>query len=140
MALRLPGEIVIEEVLPTLRVELARALDRRSFTQQEIADCLGVTQAAVSKYLRDDAAMEPLIAEDDRVAATVQRIADGFDTGEMDEYEAMAELLALIEALEDRGPICELHEAAMPALEGMGCDLCVRGIHSSLTRQPTAIC
>jgi predicted fused transcriptional regulator/phosphomethylpyrimidine kinase/predicted transcriptional regulator len=127
MTLQLPGEIVVEEVLPTLRVELARALDQRSFTQQEIADRLGVTQAAVSKYLRGDAPVESLIADDDRVTATVERIADGFADGEMDDYEALAELLALIEALEDRGPICELHEAAMPSLQGVGCDLCVRG-------------
>lgn len=127
MSLRLPSEIVVEDVLPTLRVELARALHERSFTQQEIADTLGVTQAAVSKYLSGAATVEQVIAEDDRVQATVESIADGFDGGDLDEYEALAELLALIRTLEDRGPICQLHEASMPALEGMGCDLCVRG-------------
>lgn len=132
MTLRLPSEIVVEDVLPTLRVQLARALDERSFTQQEIADKLGVTQAAVSKYLGEDAAVEPVIAEDERVAETIQTIADGFAAGELDDYEALAELLALIQRLEDRGPICKLHEAQMPALEGLGCDLCVRGTDERL--------
>jgi predicted fused transcriptional regulator/phosphomethylpyrimidine kinase/predicted transcriptional regulator len=132
MSLKLPGEIVVDDVLPTLRVLLARALDERGLTQQSIADRLGVTQAAVSNYLRDDPELEPLIAEDERVQSTVDRIAEGFAAETMDEYEALAALLELIHTLEDRGPICELHEAAMPALAGTGCDLCVRGVDDRL--------
>lgn len=127
MALKVPSEIVVEDVLPTLRVLLAGELSERGFTQQEIADRLGVTQAAVSKYLAAEPDVEPLIAEDQRVRDTVERIAAGFAGGEMDDYEALGELLGLIRTLEDRGPICELHEQAMPALQGLGCDLCVRG-------------
>lgn len=132
MTLRLPSEIVVQDVLPTLRVLLAGALDDRGFTQREVADKLGVTQAAVSKYLGPEATVEPLIAESERVHRTVETIADGFETGDVDEYEALAELLALIRDLEDRGPVCKLHEDAMPSLEGMGCDLCVRGQDETL--------
>ena len=132
MTLQLPSEIVVERFLPTVRVLLARALDDRGFTQQEIADRLGVTQAAVSRYVGDDAEVEPRIAEDPRTAATVERVADGFADGDLDEYGALAELLELVRELEDRGPICELHEAAMPALSGLGCDLCVRGTDDRL--------
>lgn len=132
MSLKLPGEIVVADVLPTLRVLLARELADQSLTQQSIADRLGVTQAAVSNYLSDDPELEPVIAENERVQETVERIAAGFAEGTIDEYEALAELLELIRVLEDRGPICELHEAAMPSLAGTGCDLCVRGVDDRL--------
>ncbi|MEF8807727.1 thiamine-phosphate synthase family protein [Natronomonas sp.] len=127
MALHLPSEIVVERFLPTARAMLATELHERGLTQQEIADRLGVTQAAVSKYVSGDPNLEPRLAEDARMQRTVERIAEGFTTGEMDDYEALSELLALVREYEDRGPICELHEEAMPELQGLGCDLCVRG-------------
>ena len=48
MSLRLPSEIVVDRFLPTVRATLARDLAGRGLTQQEIANRLGVTQAAVS--------------------------------------------------------------------------------------------
>lgn len=127
MSLRLPSEIVVERFLPTVRAMFATELGERGWTQQEIADTLGVTQAAVSGYQHGDIDLEDRFATDPRLEQTVTRIADGFDDGTVDEYEALAELLAVIREFEDRGPICAVHEAEMPALQGLGCDLCVRG-------------
>ncbi len=127
MPLRLPSEIVVEQFLPTARAMLAAELVERGLTQRAVADRLGVTQAQVSRYANGDVETEPRLAEDERMQETIARLADGFAADELDDYEALAELLALVETFEDRGPICALHEEAMPALAGMGCDLCVRG-------------
>ncbi len=135
MALRLPGEIVAERFLPTARTMLARELSEREFTQREIATFLGVTQAAVSNYLSADATLEPRFAENERMRQTIDRIADGWASDDLDEYEALAELLELVRAFEDRGPICAVHEEEMPSLDGLGCDLCVRGVDDALTAE-----
>ena len=135
MSLRLPSEIVVEQVLPTLRVRLARALADRDLTQQEIAAHLGVTQAAVSKYVTDAPPVEDRVADHPRTEEAVVRIADGLASGEMDPYDALAAVLELVREFEDRGPICELHEEAMPALQGLGCDLCVRGQDGELSAE-----
>jgi predicted fused transcriptional regulator/phosphomethylpyrimidine kinase/predicted transcriptional regulator len=132
MSLRLPSEIVVEDVLPTLRVLLARDLAERGLTQAEIAGHLGVTQAAVSKYASGDGTVESRIADHPRTAETVGRVADGLASGSMDGYDALAAVLELVREFEDRGPICELHEEAMPGLRGLGCDLCVRGVDEAL--------
>ncbi|WP_256390688.1 thiamine-phosphate synthase family protein [Natronoarchaeum rubrum] len=132
MSLVLPSEIVVERFVPTARAMLAAALDERGFTQQEIADRIGVTQAAVSNLVNGNVAVEERFSEDPRMIETIERIADGFDEDRMDGVDAMAELLALVEAFEDRGPICAAHEEAMPELEGLGCDLCVRGTDSEV--------
>lgn len=84
----------------------------------EIADRLGVTQAAVSQYLSEENSTVDRTDEHSQTRKTLARIADLFDNGEIDGYEALDEPLALIRTFEDRGPICELHEEAMPALEG----------------------
>jgi predicted fused transcriptional regulator/phosphomethylpyrimidine kinase/predicted transcriptional regulator len=139
MTLVLPSEIVVDEVLPTIRELLARELADRGLTQQEIATHLGVTQAAVSTYLNAETDEDNAIADHPRTQATVDRIADGFAGGTMDGYEALAELLDLIRTLEDRGPICERHEEEMPALQGLSCDLCVRGPDREVAAERAAL-
>ena len=106
---------------------LATELSDRGFAQREIATRLGISQAAVSQYLAGERRGEDRFLDHPRTQATVERIAEGFDAGTMDDYEALAELLELVRAFEDRGPICAIHEEEMPALAGLGCDLCVRG-------------
>ncbi|MFC4541491.1 thiamine-phosphate synthase family protein [Halosolutus amylolyticus] len=128
MSLVLPSELVVERFLPAVRGMLARRLADRGLTQQEIAAHLGVTQAAVSKYVSGDPEGDDRFREDPETVATVDRIADGLASGELDGYDALAELVALVRQLEDRGPVCELHEEEMPELRGLGCDLCVRGL------------
>jgi predicted fused transcriptional regulator/phosphomethylpyrimidine kinase/predicted transcriptional regulator len=132
MSLRLPEEIVVERFLPTARTMLARELSDQGFTQQEIASFLGVTQAAVSNYLSAEAILEQQFTEDKRMQQTIKRIASDWAAGDLDEYGALAALLNLVETFEDRGPICAVHEEEMPALEGLGCDLCVRGDDDAL--------
>lgn len=139
MSLVLPSEIIVERFLPTVRAMLAARLEDRGLTQQEIADHLGVTQAAVSKYVSGQATVEPRFHDDERTVAAVDRIAEGLTTGGMDGYDALAELLGLIREFEDRGPICEVHEAEMPALRGLGCDLCVRGLDADVREEREAV-
>ncbi|WP_136687232.1 thiamine-phosphate synthase family protein [Halorhabdus amylolytica] len=125
--MRFPSEIVVDRFLPTARAMLARELVDRGLTQQEIAEHLGVTQAAVSKYVGGNVAIEKRFSGNPRMEETVDRVADGFADGSMDAYEALGEFLEVVRAFEDRGPICAIHEEEVPALAGLGCDLCVRG-------------
>lgn len=130
--MKLPSEVVVESFLPTFRALLAEELSERGFTQNEIAERIGVSQPAVSKYVAGAVETEPLYVEDERVHETVERVAEGFEDGTTDGYGTLAEVLGLVRALEDRGPICEVHEREFPALRGTGCDLCVRGGDSAL--------
>lgn len=132
MSIRFPSEIIVEQFVPTIRAMLATELESHDLTQQEIANQLGVTQAAVSNYAGGGVTVEPRLADNPRTTAVVEDVAAGLATGQMDHYEVLAELLTLVEEFEDRGPICELHEEAMPSLQGTGCDLCVRGVDEAL--------
>ena len=58
MTPRLPSGVVVEQFLPTVRAMLTAELSDRGFTQTEIADRLGLTQAAMGKYRRGDVSVE----------------------------------------------------------------------------------
>lgn len=123
--MRFPQEVVVEDFLPTYRTLLARRLAKTGLSQDEIAAQIGVSQAQVSKYLGGRMDLVEAIAEDPRVEETVERISRGLAEGRMDTVSALAESLALVRRLENRGPICRLHEERMPELAGTGCDACL---------------
>ncbi|PSG97732.1 transcriptional regulator [Thermoplasmatales archaeon SW_10_69_26] len=123
-SVRFPQEVVVEAFLPTYRAMVADELADRGLSQAAIADHLGISQAQVSKYLSADG-LEGAIAADERVQATAREVAEGLAQGTMDEVAALAESLHLVRRLENRGPICRMHEERMPELEGTGCDACI---------------
>ncbi|MGQ0535790.1 MAG: transcriptional regulator, partial [Methanobacteriota archaeon] len=123
--MRLPDEVVADRVVPTIRHLLARRLLSSGLTQGEVADRIGVSQAAVSGYASARAVPEPLVAADPRVQTTVERLASGLAAGTTSPVEVLSELVSLVRALENRGPVCVLHERESPELAGLGCDLCV---------------
>ena len=50
--MRVLCEVVVKQLVPAVRVRVAKELyEKHDFNQQEIASKLGITQAAVSKYL-----------------------------------------------------------------------------------------
>ncbi|WP_254533586.1 transcriptional regulator [Natrinema gelatinilyticum] len=86
-------------------MRLARALADRDFTQQEVADHFGVTQAVVSQYVSGDAVVIDRIAIHPKTRETVNQIVDGFADGELNSYDALAEMLDLMREFEDRDPM-----------------------------------
>ncbi|GAA0652949.1 thiamine-phosphate synthase family protein [Salarchaeum japonicum] len=110
-------ELVVEEFLPTFRSMLAADLRERGLTQQAVADVLGVSQSAVSKYATGDVARNEELAEDDRVRDLVERVGEGLAAGDMSAVQALVEAEVLIRKLEARGDVLALlHEDAVPEL------------------------
>ncbi|MEM4779953.1 MAG: thiamine-phosphate synthase family protein [Halalkalicoccus sp.] len=110
-------EIVVEEFLPTFRSMLAEELRERGLTQSEVADVLGISQSAVSKYAHGEVARNEAVLGDERVADLVTRVGEGLATGEVSRVQALVETEVLIRQFESRGDlVATLHEEAMPEL------------------------
>jgi predicted fused transcriptional regulator/phosphomethylpyrimidine kinase/predicted transcriptional regulator len=109
-------EIVVEEFLPTFRSLLAEALCERGLTQSEVADLLGISQSAISKYVHGDVARNERLLADERLRTHVEELADGLASGDVTSVQALVETEVLIRELEHGGTLARLHEAAMPAL------------------------
>ncbi len=128
-------EVVASRVLPTLRAMVARSLQGHGLTERTIAERLGLTQSAVSKYLRGRVRPEPLVEESPTFRALVDGLAAGMAADRVSTVEALGRVLEAVRKEEDRGVVCRLHEKEVPALVGIGCDLCVRAGTSDLRQE-----
>jgi len=109
-------EVVVEEFLPTFRSMLAEALRERGLTQHEVAETLGISQSAVSKYAHGEVSRRTEVLDDDRVRELVAEVAEGLATGDMTRVQALVEAEVLIRRLEEGDLLARLHEESMPAL------------------------
>ena len=125
-------EVVADEFLPTVRSMLAEDLRDRGFTQREVADALGISQSAVSKYAHGDVARHEQIVADERVAALVARVGEGLAAGDMSPVAALVEIEVLIRQLEEGDLLAALHEEAMPALADADVEFSVHDPDSGL--------
>ena len=137
--MRFAEEVVASHFVPTWRGMLARDLAARGLAQTEIAQLLGITQSAVSKHLRGELGSSTLLEGDARVREAAERVARGLAEKTLSPFAALHEAEALVRALEDRGPLCRLHEEEMPALQGLGCDICVSIGRSPLLAEQSAL-
>ena len=133
--MRFAEEVVVEEVLPSLRHLLITALAAEGLPQQRIATLVGLSQAAVSKYQAGKVATDAALLRDARARDVTSEVAKGLAAQTLGDFEALARLEGLLRSWENRGRICTLHEAAMPALRGLGCDLCVLGEGSRILEE-----
>jgi predicted fused transcriptional regulator/phosphomethylpyrimidine kinase/predicted transcriptional regulator len=131
-------EVVVESFLPTVRSMLAEELRDRGFTQREVAEALGISQSAVSKYAHGEVNRTERVLEEERVQSLVTKIADGLAAGDTSRVAALVELEVLIRELEDGDLLADLHEEAMPALADAEYDRSVHDPDSEVrTRERT---
>jgi predicted fused transcriptional regulator/phosphomethylpyrimidine kinase/predicted transcriptional regulator len=115
--MRFIEELVVEEFLPTFRSLLAEQLRERGLTQSEVAELLGISQSAVSKYVHGDVERNPRLVESERLQELVERLAEGLAEGSMTSTEALVEAEVCIRELERGGVLAALHSEAVPELD-----------------------
>jgi hypothetical protein len=114
--MRFVEEVVVDEFLPTFRALLAADLRDRGRTQSEVADLLGISQSAVSKYAHGEVDTNERLAADERVQDLVARLGEGLASGEMSRVQALVEAEVLVRQLERGDVLAQLHEDAFPPL------------------------
>ncbi|QIO22114.1 thiamine-phosphate synthase family protein [Haloarcula sp. JP-L23] len=130
--MRFVEEIVVEEFLPTFRSMLAESLRDRDLTQSEVADLLGISQSAVSKYVHGDVERNDALLSHRGLNELVERLAEGLADGDMSPVQALVEAEVFIRELEQGGLLASLHEDAVPELAEYGGEFSVHDPDSKL--------
>lgn len=109
-------EVVADTFLPTYRSMLAERLREHGLTQAEVAELLGISQSAVSKYANGDVDTHPAVEGDERVQTLADDVATGLAEGTISRVGALVETEVLIRRLEDGDLLARLHEEEWPEL------------------------
>ena len=99
-----PSEVESFYILPALRSELCKALAGMKVSQREIAQKLGVTEAAVSQYLNSKRAHQVKLST--KARAQVEAMGKSITQGKIDAFHGLNELVGMIK---DSGEMCDIH-------------------------------
>jgi predicted transcriptional regulator len=105
----LPCEIAVKSLVPAIRSVIARELTQSyGLKQKDVANLLGVTQTAVSKYTRHVRGTVLKIEDVEEVQPMIKEIVVSLANGHMSRYELAAKFCVTCEIIRRKGLMCEL--------------------------------
>lgn len=121
----LPCEIAVKSVIPAIRSAIARELTQSyRLKQQEVADLLGITQTAVSKYTNHCRGAVLEVREVINVQPVLKETVFSLANGEMSKYELAEKLCKVCRIIRQSGLMCELCEISDSAIDNKKCIVC----------------
>jgi predicted transcriptional regulator len=118
-------EVVAQNLLPTLRALIAKELmEKYKFTQQDVASKLGLTQSAVSQYVRNLRGSKAKIFERDvEINKKIEQFASKIASGQLDSLSALDSFCNICKAVRKSKTLCEMHKKSSPELKD--CKICL---------------
>ena len=119
-------EVVAQNLLPTLRALIAKELmEKYKFTQQDVASKLGLTQSAVSQYVRNLRGSKAKILERDaEINKKIEKFASEIASGQLNSFSALESFCNICRAVRKSRTMCEIHKKSSPELKN--CKICLR--------------
>jgi uncharacterized protein len=114
-----PCEVIVWYVIPTIRAELAKELVKMGMSQKEISQRLGITQSAVSQYIKDKRGKGITINKE--VRKGIKLLAKQVSS-QPDPKDSIPGLCMVCAIVKSSGSLCELHRKDDASLDG--CEVC----------------
>jgi hypothetical protein len=126
--LLLPAEIESKTLIPALRAILAKKLaEEHSVREDEISKMLGVTQAAISNYIRgtrgDPKLIQKLVA-DEQVSQMLNDLSDRLASDMAYTPSSLAKFISLCNYIKSSLLICEIHHNLESNIDEAICKEC----------------
>jgi len=117
-------EVIVASVLPAIRSIMTRELlNTYGLKQQEVADLLGITQPAVSQYIRESRGMKVKLLEKH---PEIMKMIDDFSRDIVHEKikpkEFQLKICGICKSIRKNRLICHLHEEMYPSIAP--CSIC----------------
>jgi len=124
----LPAEIESKTLIPALRAILAKKLvETHSIREDEISKMLGVTQAAISNYIRgtrgDPKLIEKLLAEK-QVLEMIDEISDNLASDRAYTPSSLSKFIGLCNYIKSSLLICDIHHTLETNIDEAICKEC----------------
>jgi predicted transcriptional regulator len=112
-------ESVAQYVIPTMRALVAkRLMDKYKLTQQAAALKLGLTQSAISQYMRNLRGSKlKSIEKDEFVNKAIENFVDRIASGDMNSMAAMEDFCNICRMIRKRRLLCDIHIKSFPEIK-----------------------
>ena len=135
----LPAEIESKTLIPALRAILAKRLaEDHNIREEQISKMLGVTQAAISNYIRGTRGDPSLIAKllsEKQVAAMIDELSDNLASDVAYTPSSLSKFIGLCNYVKSSLLICEIHHNLESDIDEQVCKEC----ESMLLKGPGSI-
>ena len=124
----LPAEIESKSLIPALRAILAKKLaNEHKIREDEISKMLGVTQAAVSNYIRgtrgDPELIKKLLSEN-QVAKMIDELTDSLSSDMAYTPSSLSKFIGLCNFIKSSLLICDIHHNLESDIDEKVCKEC----------------
>ena len=124
----LPAEIESKTLIPALRAILAKTLaEKHEIREDEISKMLGVTQAAVSNYIRgtrgDPELIKKLLTEN-QVSEMIFEICDDLSSDRAYSPSSLSKFIGLCNYIKSSLLICDIHHNLESDIDEAVCKEC----------------
>jgi hypothetical protein len=128
LAMLLPSEIEAKSLIPAVRAILARKLIKEySLKEEDVARVLGITQAAVSNYVRGTRGDVGLISKLESVREVMRMIDDiakDLSTNKAYTPSTLAKFVGLCNYMRYTLIICDVHHSIESNIDEQICEQC----------------
>ena len=121
----IPCEVAVKSVVPAIRAVIARELIQSyKMKQNDVANLLGISQAAVSKYTRHVRGRVPKIEDVEEIRPIITKIVDSLANGRTSRYEPVPRFCAVCIMIRRKRLMCELCKRSDPYIDVEKCSIC----------------
>ena len=118
-------EVVAQYVLPTMRALIAKKLmEKYKLTQQNAALKLGLTQSAISQYMRNLRGSKiKSIEKDENINKEIEIFVDRIASGDLDSLKTLDAFCSICKLIRKKKLLCSIHIKLFPELKD--CRICL---------------
>ena len=117
-------EVIVASVLPAIRSIMTRELlNNYDLKQQEVADLLGITQPAVSQYIRESRGMKvKLLEKHPDIMELIDDLSRDIVHEKIKSKDFQLRICGICKSVRKSRVICHLHEEMYPSIAP--CSVC----------------
>ena len=128
----LPCEVAVKSVVPAIRSAIARELTQsHGLKQKDVAQLLGITQTAVSKYTSHSRGAVLQVEKVKSTQLVLKETIESLANGQMSKYELVAKLCLICDIIRQEGLMCKLCALSDPEIDKQQCIVCCPNGHST---------
>lgn len=120
--MKAPCEIVVWYLLPAIRSELAKALEKEGVRQKDIAVYFGTTPAAISQY--SSGKRGHAIEFPDDILKEIKELAKRIDKEKLSPEKIIQNICVLCKMARNSMVLCKIHKSVENVPEG--CNTCLK--------------